>query len=233
MSVEPQLEGVLDRIIQSALTKNYTARPARVDVYDAATQTVTVTPVLKEYTELDDEEVEVIEIPQIENVPVAFPRAGDWFVSMPITAGDYVLLVFADRSLDVWRAKGGVVDPIDRRRHSVTDAVAIPGVYPDPDKLTHSGIDADMVLGQQGGAVIHIKANGEIHLGQDNSMDFVGLASKIEAQIQAVSDAFDGHEHQYIPYPMGSPGDPVSTTAGPAGVTVAANSTAATKVKAT
>jgi hypothetical protein len=49
---------------------------------------------------------------------------------LPVSVGDTGLLVFADGSLDVWLARGGVVDPLDDRHHALSDAVFIPGLRP-------------------------------------------------------------------------------------------------------
>jgi hypothetical protein len=49
---------------------------------------------------------------------------------MPVDVGDYVLLLFNEKSIDSFSQIGGLVDPDDMRKHDLTDAVALPGFYP-------------------------------------------------------------------------------------------------------
>jgi len=67
-----------------------------------------------------------VSIAVLNEVPVLMPQGGGYQMKLPITKGDVVLLVFCDRSLDIWKSKGGEVDPIDLRQHHLSDAVAIP-----------------------------------------------------------------------------------------------------------
>ena len=198
MSAEPTLLQVLGRVMQNVMAQSYTARPARVDAWDSANGTVDVTPVFKETLEGDDATT-VQEPAAITKVPVCWPRAGDWFLSMPIAVGDYVLLVFADRSMDIWQQRGGVVDPIDLRRHNVTDAIAIPGVYPKPDVLTESDLATDFFIGEQGGAGVRIKTDGTIELGATaGTKQGVALGDDVRAELDAIKadlDALNGHTH--------------------------------------
>lgn len=186
MSYQPTLSRLLERVILTALSRMFVARPARVEAYDAENQTVDVTPTLKEVVE-GEETTRVQEMPRVNKVPLCWPRAGNWFLSAPLAPGDYVLLVCADRSIDTWQERGGIVDPIDLRRHNITDAIAIPGVYPRPDALTESGIGDDMILGHQGGAVCRFASDGTIELGATSSTKQpVGLADDILTQLQAI-----------------------------------------------
>ena len=123
----PTLEEVLRLAIAEQLGEMHTAIPAVVESYDPAKQTITARPSLKrKYPDGS-----VVERPLIPNVPVAFPRGGGASMTFPLKKGDSVLLVFSMRSLDVWKSKGGVVDPQDARKFHITDAVAIPGGYPE------------------------------------------------------------------------------------------------------
>lgn len=68
-----------------------------------------------------------LQMPTIHAVAVAWPPAGDWFVHMPLSVGDTVLLVVCDRDPARWRVTGELSDPIDSRLHHLSHAVAIPG----------------------------------------------------------------------------------------------------------
>lgn len=102
------------------------AIPAKVIKYDFEKQSVNCQPCFKNrYADGTAPEPAIVY-----NVPVAFPRAGGSFISLPIKEGHFVLLVMADRSLEKWLSSGKVVDPEDDRAHHLSDAIAIPGCYP-------------------------------------------------------------------------------------------------------
>lgn len=116
------LSEAVDSAITRRLAETFVARPAAVVSYDAATQTVSAKPLQKDWQRVDEETEKSVSLPILARVPVVFPGP----ITFPISAGDVVLLVYADRSLDVWKSSGGEADPIDKRSHSLRDAVAIP-----------------------------------------------------------------------------------------------------------
>lgn len=101
-----------------------TCMPATVTQYNSETLTATVQPSFKRF----DTKGNFTSRPQIEDVPVVFPRSGARGVYFPLAAGDPVLLVFSQRSLDTWLDNGGEIDLRDTRLHNLNDAIAIPGI---------------------------------------------------------------------------------------------------------
>jgi len=155
MAERVDLVDAVNEVVRKALAEAFVSRPAKVISYDEAAQTVDVEIGLSKYLE-DEDQTLSLPLAEVRSVPVAFPRGGGFFVSFPIQPDDYVLLVFSDRSLDLWLQNGGSnVDPIDLRQHSVADAVAIPGIYPNPDALTEAHAD-NMVVGYDGGMQLQI-----------------------------------------------------------------------------
>lgn len=146
----------------------HTAIPARVEAYDPATQKVDAKPLVQRRV-LGANGAEAVEpIPIVASVPVAFPRGGGFFLSFPLQVGDLVLLVFTERSLDKWLdGRGEEVDPVDLRTHDLSDAVAIPGVYPFRSAVADAG-STDAVLGKDGSdAQVHLRADDTIHVGKN------------------------------------------------------------------
>lgn len=74
------------------------------------------------------EGVDAAPVPPLDDVPIKFFGAGDYWQTCAIPVGSYVLLLISERSLDAWLAAGGVVDPKSPRKFSLSDAIAIPGV---------------------------------------------------------------------------------------------------------
>lgn len=162
MAETPTFEKVVQQAIQIAVAELRVSLPAYVERYDAQKQQADVQPaIMKKYGT-----GEVVKLPIIPNVPVVHPRAGTAMVHLPIKKGDVVQLVFSDRSLDRWLSEGGVVDPLEGRKHHLSDAVAYPGGYPfsdpvpitDPDAITITG--AVIRIGEQGAAT-HPAARGD------------------------------------------------------------------------
>lgn len=188
-SRSPELVEVLRAAIDSRLQEVNTALPGQIDTYDALTQKASVKPLLKNTIQLDDGSELTEDLPIITDVPVAFPRSTNFKVTFPLKKGDYVLLVFNQRSIDQYMQKGSDTDPVDFRMHQLADAVAYPGFYPTTATLKKSDAD-DMVLGHDiNTAVIHLKEDGTIHLAAKEAADAMALASKVEADFQAVVDA--------------------------------------------
>lgn len=159
------LAELLQIAMDSRLTDLHVALPARIESYDKAKQTVDVQPMLKRALPDGRDNYTAESLPTIADVPVLFPRSGGFFISMPLAKGDFVLLVFAERSMANWRSTGNESDPGDLGMHTLDGAVAIPGIFPDSKALS-SADDTNMVLGSDsnGSGRIEIKSNA-INLG--------------------------------------------------------------------
>lgn len=120
MSDTPTLEELLNAVADRSLRGAFTSMPGRVVRYNSSTQSVDV-----EITVLDSDGP----FPVVQRCPLMFPGSAGSRITWPVSAGDGVLLVFASRSIDKWLAVGGVVDPEDDRHHTVSDAIAIPGLF--------------------------------------------------------------------------------------------------------
>lgn len=104
------------------------AMPARVVSFDAEKQTIVAQPLIREkIINRETGEKEWVEIPNLLDIPVVYPKGGGMCMTFPLEADDEVLLVFNDLCIDQWWQAGGVQNWNDRRRHDLSDAVAIPG----------------------------------------------------------------------------------------------------------
>lgn len=190
----PNLYETIKAGVDAALSDVHTAIPAMVKSYDASTQLAEVEPAIKRRFVKPDGTESARDLPVIVNVPVVFPRAGDFFLSFPIAPGDFVLLVFSERSMDQWLEKGGKQDPIVSTTFDLSDAVAIPGVYPKTKKLAQAHAQ-NLVLGKDGGAQIHIKPSGQIHLGQETAPKSVAMSEDIETHLSNLNTWLSTHMH--------------------------------------
>lgn len=130
MSQTPKLEEVIEMAIDERLDQVYTAMPGRVEDYDAQLQSVSVKPLVR-YEHIGEDGGRYADsLPVVGGVPVVFPGAGAFSITFPIEPGTTGLLVFANCSLDQWLSLGDEVNPASDRRHSIADAVFIPGLRP-------------------------------------------------------------------------------------------------------
>lgn len=226
-----ELAELIRKAMDARLAEVRVAIPVRIERYDLATQTVDVQPLVKDHQVLDDGHL-VESLPQLKSVPVAFPRGGGFFISLPLAKGDTGRVVVCDRSIDQWRKLGGEVDPLDIRMHAFSGAV----FEPDLADSKHALKDAhaqNMVFGKDdGGAQIHLLPSGEVHVGKLNAAQFAAQAQKVLDQLTAIvnsintffSSGYNVHLHPTATGPSGAPIVPASPLAAPQPV-------AATKVK--
>lgn len=174
------LEQALLEAMDSRFRDLHTCMPGRVESYDAAKQTATVQPMIKRVDVSDAGAQVVSSYPTLANVPVAWPRFGGFYIHGPLASGDFVLLTFTESAIDPFRARGTETHPGDLRRHTMTGAVAIPGLYPRSRALPTAG--DDLVIGLESGGEIRLKADGEVHLGESPS-GYVAMADKVHSAI--------------------------------------------------
>jgi hypothetical protein len=139
-----------------------TAFVGQVQTYDASTQTCSVKPVIQARFLNGD----ALDLPVVPRVPVCFPRGGGFMMTWPLEAGDTVLVVCADRSIDEWKAtNNSSILPVDLRRFDLSDAVAYAGVS-SPAAPLLSATDDSMVIGEDSfsGMKITIK-DGKVSIG--------------------------------------------------------------------
>lgn len=173
MSRSPTLAELFAQLRSSISAELRVSLPARVNSYDATTQTIEAQPLVHDRTVGEDGTATETRLPVIPNVPVIFPSGGGFRLTFPLVAGDMVWLVFGDRSIDAWQAQGTALAPVDGRQHVLSDAVAFPGAH--PNSAPWSGADESAVtLGLDSGAA-----------------DWVALAAKVEAQLEALGAVFD------------------------------------------
>lgn len=100
--------------------------PGVVQSYNPTNNTAEIQPAIREKIFLENGEARYVDLPLLINVPVAFPSSSSVFIKFPIKQGDEVLVLFSDLSIDNFWEKGKVQNPIESRRHDLSDGIAIP-----------------------------------------------------------------------------------------------------------
>lgn len=172
---DPTLADVITNIVLGAVLDLRVSGPAQVTAYDSSKQCVSVQPLIKDPF-IDEEEKRQSEpLPIITGVPLLFLGGGGYRTTYPVMEGDTVLLIHSDSSIDEWVTNGGVADPKDERRHSLSDAFAISGLRDFNNALGDAPIDR-MSIGKDDGAQITIRQD-EIRIGSDSAGELAGLHS--------------------------------------------------------
>jgi len=152
---EENLDVGLEKVFDSFFSKKHFCMPAQVIKFNSSEHTVNVQPAFKTLT--SDSDIPKL-LPVIEDVPVVYPGGGAFFVTFDIVPGHFVLLVFAERSLENWANLGGIADPQSTRKCHLSDAIAIPGVLPLPVASTVS-VDSNSIAIRDLANTIYVKVS--------------------------------------------------------------------------
>ena len=156
----PTLTDIIRTAIEARLTDLHVMLPGEFTDYDVSTGKAKVKLSIKRKFE----DGSIVELPVIANVPVQMPRTASSVIYVPIAAGDKCMVVFSERSLDAWKKFGGSQDPQDRRKHHLTDAVAIPGLYPFSDTPLIKEVDKNSIVLLNDKTKIRMKPDGKIQI---------------------------------------------------------------------
>lgn len=153
----PTFPEVLASLIESRLVDVHTMLPGQIESYDSAKQTVNVKITVQRRLVDEDGTKTLVDLPPLQNVPVAFPRCAGGWITFPLAKGDNVMVIFSERSLGQWMAKdnGQQIDPQEVTLHPLSGAVAVPGLYPSTAALRSPSTQH---------VVVHTES--ELHLGE-------------------------------------------------------------------
>lgn len=123
--------------------RNRVCMPAKVISFDPEKQTIKAQILVREkLKDMDTGSTEWVEIAPIADIPVHYPQGGPFILTFPLKEDDEVILVFADCDYQVWWGLGDIQNWLDRRRHDLSDAFAIPGINSKPNTLYEKDHDA-------------------------------------------------------------------------------------------
>ena len=127
-------------LINEAMFRTRCAIPGVVQSYNSNTNTAEIQPAIRERVVKEDGTIEYVNLPLLINVPVVFPQSVGIGITFPIKKNDEVLVVFSDLAIDNFWEKGSVQNPIEVRRHDLSDGIAIPCLLSQKNKSTSSDL---------------------------------------------------------------------------------------------
>ena len=188
MTAPTTLNAVWDRLLEARMeaywTKFHGPMPGTIETWDSAAQRAAVAPAVHYVLDAQDTE----EIAPLQEVPVAFPGTASTAITLPISRGDVVLLLPSEVDLSAYLSAASVGQaPPTPRRFSLSDVIALPVFI----RSTQTALPA-AALASDGPVVWAPK----IYLGGSDASDWVALASKVDAELQAIKTALDTpHTH--------------------------------------
>lgn len=133
----------------------------KVASFDPAKNTAEVEIQFKAQTE----DGTLVDYPLLVDVPIFILSGGGAYIDMPVTAGDYCVILFNDRDIDTWWSSGNVKQPNSKRAHSLADGIALVGITPQSKVYALDGeklrIQAEGKILQANAEEIHLNGDGE------------------------------------------------------------------------
>lgn len=157
---------IIRNSVFSVLNDVHTCLPGIVKSYNPSTNKATIQPALNKAFFSG-----AMPMPILENVPLLFPGGSNFNMTFPVNSGDYVLLLFSERSIDLWLSVGGQVTPNDPRKFDLSDAIAIPGLQPFTGNFSNNN-GTDFVI-SFAGSEIRINSSGAVQI-KTNSTVAIG-----------------------------------------------------------
>lgn len=184
----------------------WTAMPGIVQSVDFAEMTVEVQLAIKGQVFDENNNVTQVNYPLLLNVPIVFPSAGGFTLTMPVAANDEVLVIFASRCIDSWWQNGGFENlPMEARMHDLSDAFAIIGPRSQKRVIGSISASACQLRTDDGSIYLEISASGVKVQGD------LHVAGKVVATGEVTGNSIDlsTHTHSGVVPGGGNSGPPV------------------------
>lgn len=109
-------------------TDLHVAIPGTIVSYDSTALTATIDLAMRKTIRAsDDADGDAhVDLPRLQDVPIAFPSAQGFAIHFPLTAGDSVLCMICDSDFEGWWRGGELANPSSPARHTLAGAFAIP-----------------------------------------------------------------------------------------------------------
>ena len=197
-----KLEGILDSLSNNIKTDIRVALPAKVTGFDASKQTISCVPTIRELVNINGN-ISYKELPELKDVPIVMPRAGNWVITMPVQIGDECMVIFQDLCMDGWWFRGGIQNWNDLRRHDLSDAIAIFSPWSQPNTISNYNSNSMEARNLSGNIKMTFKDEGIDIIGDVNIEGSLSVTDVISSDTDVLSNGISGksHTHLYNPGP--------------------------------
>lgn len=126
---------LLETVVDGVLARLPKAGPVTLSEDSQDGHTAKLQPTTKAVIRKPDGTTEEVSLPIVPDVPVHFMGGGGITTTYGLKQGNEGFSVPAALGIDGWHQNGGVQSAGDTRQHAMWDALFIPGVRSDPNKL--------------------------------------------------------------------------------------------------
>lgn len=180
------------------LSNLYCALPAIVESVNYENQTLEAKPVTIMKSTDTEGVVSDFQMPLILDVPFQCYKGGGYSVTVPVKAGDEVLIVFTDVDFSAWFQNGGFNYAEHSFRHSYSNAIAIIGFSSEVNAIPDYNPNAVEIRNADGTEKVSL-SQGNITLKSatitlDGNLTVTGT-SNLQGATTIQSKDFLGHKH--------------------------------------
>ena len=134
----------------------HTMIPGEIIAWDAAKNEASIKP-FASYRKPSENtpNQKKLDFPAIHNVPLFFPQglAQTATITWAVQPGDECMILFAEQALDTWQDKAETETDL---RHDLTNAVAIVGLFAEPNPLIKRATDNESIIVQRENTFIEL-----------------------------------------------------------------------------
>jgi hypothetical protein len=146
------------------LSSVWVSIPGIVSKVDFDKMTLEVQPAIQGTVEDQYGNFTNVNLPILVDVPIIFPSAGGFTLTLPIKIGDEVLVIFASRCIDSWWQSGGIGIPMEQRMHDLSDGFAILGPKSQPKKISNISSTNAQLRSDDGNTYLEITPAGKVKI---------------------------------------------------------------------
>lgn len=170
------------------LSSLWVSIPAIVTKVNLAAMTIEAQPAIQGILEDQYGNFKNVNLPILGDVPICFPSAGGFILTLPITIGDEVLIMFASRCIDSWWQSGGIGIPIEQRMHDLSDGFALPGPHSQPKVIPNISSTNAQLRDKLGTTFLEITPTGKIGLTALSEIDITAPNINVIGTITVVGE---------------------------------------------
>lgn len=163
MTAKRTLTNLIKTTFREEMKKVGTSIPGHIISFDPETQTAQVQIGILRV----DINGERFEPPPLIKCPVIFSGGSQFLIEHQIDPKDECLIIFSQRCIDGWVNSGGIANNPILRYHEFDDAIVIPGVRSQPNKITNFENNGVRLRNKTGDKFIWLKNDGTAEITVD------------------------------------------------------------------
>ena len=188
------LESLINTLASVIKSDIRVALPAKVTSFDADKQTISCIPTIRELVNINGK-VSYRDLPELKDVPISIPRAGNWAITLPIQVGDECMVIFQDLCIDGWWFRGGVQNWNDLRRHDLSDAIAVFSPWSQPNTISNYSTNYMEARSLSGSTKMSFQDGKVVLTGNLEVNGTIDATGKITSEEDVVSGTISGKTH--------------------------------------